>query len=79
MDWFIQNNLLPGAIELKQKYQLPYTIEQIMAGIHLEGKAGLEKKIKSNTLNTSTMAKNFKNATSNQYMDGFENGGYIYA
>lgn len=77
MDWFIQNDLLPGATELKQKYQLPYTIEQIMAGVHLEGKAGLEKKIKSNTLNTSTMAKNFKNATSNQYMNGFEHGGYI--
>jgi len=77
MDWFIQNDLLPGATELKQKYQLPYTIEQIMAGIHLEGKAGLEKKIKSNTLNTSTMAKNFKNATSNQYMNSFESGGYI--
>ena len=79
MDWFIQNDLLPGATELKQKYQLPYTIEQIMAGVHLEGKAGLEKKIKSNTLNTSTMAKNFKNATSNQYMNSFESGGYIYA
>ena len=79
MDWFIQNDLLPGAIELKQKYQLPYTIEQIMAGVHLEGKAGLEKKIKSNTLNTSTMAKNFKNATSDQYMNSFEHGGYIYA
>lgn len=77
MDWFIQNDLLPGATELKQKYQLPYTIEQIMAGVHLEGKAGLEKKIKSNTLNTSTMAKNFKNATSNQYMNSFEHGGYI--
>ena len=77
MDWFIQNDLLPGATELKQKYQLPYTIEQIMAGVHLEGKAGLEKKIKSNTLNTSTMAKNFKNATSDQYMNSFEHGGYI--
>lgn len=77
MDWFIQNDLLPGATKLKQRYQLPYTIEQIMAGVHLEGKAGLEKKIKSNTLNTSTMAKNFKNATSDQYMNSFEHGGYI--
>ena len=76
MDWFRDNKLLPQATELKQKYELPMSIDQIMAMTHLEGKAGLEKKIKSGTLKTSTMANNFKNASPLDYASKFKEGGY---
>jgi len=79
MDWFRDTKLLPQATELKQKYQLPMSIDQIMAMTHLEGKAGLEKKIKSGTLKTSTMANNFKNASPLDYASKFKEGGKIYA
>ncbi len=75
MDWFRDNKLLPQATELKQKYELPMSIDQIMAMTHLEGKAGLEKKIKSGTLKTSTMANNFKNASPLDYASKFKEGG----
>lgn len=79
MDWFRDNTLLPQATDLKQRYQLPMSIDQIMAMTHLEGKAGLEKKIKAGTLKTSTMANNFKNASPLDYASQFKNGGKIYA
>ena len=75
MDWFRDTKLLPQATELKQKYQLPFSIDQLMAMTHLEGKAGLEKKIKSGTLKTSTMANNFKNASPLDYASQFRDGG----
>ena len=83
MDWFRDNRLLPQATQVKQKYQVPMSIEQIMAGIHLEGmgsekkKNGFIGKYLSGQLNTSTMAGNFKNASTSNYMQGFEHGGYI--
>ncbi|HMT55201.1 MAG TPA: hypothetical protein PKC06_18245, partial [Saprospiraceae bacterium] len=61
MDWFRDNRLLPQATQVKQKYQVPMSIEQIMAGIHLEGmgsekkKNGFIGKYLSGQLNTSTM------------------------
>jgi len=79
MDWFRDNKLLPEATKLKQKYQLPLTLDQTMAMIHLEGLAGLEKKIKSGTLNSSTYAGNFKNASPLNYAQGFQHGGKILA
>lgn len=79
MDWFRDNTLLPQATDLKQRYQLPMSIDQIMAMTHLEGKAGLEKKIKAGTLKTSTMANNFKNASPLDYASQFGKGGKIYA
>ena len=79
MDWFRDNTLLPQATDLKQRYQLPMSIDQIMAMTHLEGKAGLEKKIKAGTLKTSTMANNFKNASPLDYASQFKQGGKIYA
>jgi hypothetical protein len=79
MDWFRDNTLLPQATDLKQRYQLPMSIDQIMAMTHLEGKAGLEKKIKAGTLKTSTMANNFKNASPLDYASKFKEGGKIYA
>ena len=79
MDWFRDNKLLPEATKLKQKYQLPLLLEQTMAMIHLEGAAGLEKKIKSGTLNSSTYAGNFKNASPLNYAQGFQHGGKILA
>ena len=83
MDWFRDNRLLPQATQVKQKYQVPMSIEQIMAGIHLEGmgsekkKNGFIGKYLSGQLNTSTMAGNFKNTSTSNYMQGFEHGGYI--
>lgn len=79
MDWFRDTQLLPQATQLKQRYQLPLSIEKVMAMIHLEGKAGLEKKIKAGTLKTSTMANNFKNASPLDYASQFKEGGKIYA
>lgn len=79
MNWFRDNKLLPEATKLKQKYQLPLSLEQTMAMIHLEGLAGLEKKIKSGTLNSSTYAGNFKNASPLNYAQGFQHGGKILA
>ena len=85
MDWFRDNRLLPQATQVKQKYQVPMSIEQIMAGIHLEGmgsekkKNGFIGKYLSGQLNTSTMAGNFKNASTSNYMQGFEHGGKILA
>ena len=79
MDWFRDTQLLPQATQLKQRYQLPLSIGKVMAMIHLEGKAGLEKKIKSGTLKTSTMANNFKNASPLDYASQFKEGGKIYA
>ena len=76
MDWFRDNKLLPEATKLKQKYQLPLSLEQTMAMIHLEGAAGLEKKIKSGTLNSSTYAGDFKNKSPLEYAQGFKYGGY---
>lgn len=83
MDWFRDNRLLPQATQVKQKYQVPMSIEQIMAGIHLEGmgsekkKNGFIGKYLSGQLNTSTMAGNFKNASTSNYMQGFEQGGEV--
>jgi hypothetical protein len=79
MDWFRDTQLLPQATELKQKYNVPLSIEQLMAMVHLEGKGGLEKKIKAGTLKTSTMANNFKNASPLDYASNFTYGGKIYA
>ena len=79
MDWFRDTQLLPQATELKQKYNVPLSVEQLMAMVHLEGKGGLEKKIKAGTLKTSTMAKNFKNASPLDYASNFRDGGKIYA
>jgi hypothetical protein len=79
MDWFRDTQLFPQATELKQKYDVPLSVEQLMAMVHLEGKGGLEKKIKSGTLKTSTMAKNFKNASPLDYASNFREGGKIYA
>ena len=79
MDWFRDTQLLPQATELKQKYNVPLSIEQLMAMVHLEGKGGLEKKIKAGTLKTSTMANNFKNASPLDYASNFAYGGKIYA
>lgn len=80
MDWHIANQLTPMATKLKQKYNLPYSLNQIMAMIHLEGEAGLEKKIKSGTMNTSTLADNsFKNPTPLSYASHFLQGGKVYA
>ena len=85
MDWFRDNQLLPQATKIKQQYQIPLSIEKIMAGIHLEGVGNKEKgkgflgKYFSGKLGESTMAGKFKNATTNTYMDKFENGGKIYA
>jgi hypothetical protein len=79
MDWFRDKQLLPQATELKQKYNIPLSIEQLMAMVHLEGKTGLEKKIKAGTLKTSTMANNFKNASPMDYASQFIYGGKIYA
>ena len=79
MDWFRDTQLLPQATQLKQRYQLPLSIGKVMAMIHLEGKAGLEKKIKAGTLSASTMANNFKNASPLDYASQFKEGGKIYA
>lgn len=85
MDWFRDNQLLPQATKIKQQYQIPLSIEKIMAGIHLEGVGSKEKgkgflgKYFSGKLGESTMAGKFKNATTNTYMDKFEDGGKIYA
>lgn len=83
MDWFRDNRLLPQATQVKQKYQVPMSIEQIMAGIHLEGmgsekkKNGFIGKYLSGQLKESTMAGKFKNTSTSNYMQGFEHGGYI--
>jgi len=83
MDWFRDNRLLPQATQVKQKYQVPMSIEQIMAGIHLEGmgsekkKNGFIGKYLSGQLKESTMAGKFKNTSTFNYMQGFEHGGYI--
>lgn len=81
MDWFRDTQLLPQATEVKQKYQIPMSIEEIMAGIHLEGKGSEKKgngfigKYLSGQLKKSTMAGSFKNASTSDYMSGFEHGG----
>ena len=75
MDWFRDTQLLPQATQLKQRYQLPLSIGKVMAMIHLEGKAGLEKKIKAGTLSASTMANNFKNASPLDYASNFKEVG----
>jgi len=80
MDWHISHQLTPIATKLKQKYDLPYSINQIMSMIHLEGEAGLEKKIKSGTMNNSTLANNsFKNPSPLGYASHFVQGGKVYA
>ncbi len=82
MDWYIQNDLMPKAVAAKQKYQMPFNVYQIMAGMHLEGE-GSEKKTSdgkprgfigkyiNGQLNKGTKANNFTNASTEDYMSLF--------
>lgn len=80
MDWYSENELLPKAVKLKQKYLLPMDNYQVMAMLHLEGESRLEKKLKTGALNTKTMAANsFQNPSPQQYAQGFKWGGKIKA
>lgn len=85
MDWHIQNNLMPTAIKLKQKYNMPFNIYQIMAGLHLEGEGkpykqgdkkpvGFLGKFMANQLDAATKAaNNFTNPSPQKYMSLFAN------
>lgn len=71
MDWYTQTELMPTAVKLKQELQLPFNLYQIMAGIHLEGEKNFIKKYKANQLSESTMAGNFKNMSTKDYIARF--------
>jgi len=88
MDWYTKNDLLPKATRLKQKYQIPMNVYEIMGALHLEGEQGFLKKYQSGQMNKSTMAGKFKNASTEQYSGAFSQfpeeqemryGGKLYA
>ncbi len=61
----------------KNKYSLPGSPKEIKNNLLIDGKEGFIQKLKSGSLDFSSMAGNFKNASTSNYMQGFEHGGYI--
>jgi len=61
----------------KNKYSLPGSPKEIKNNLLIDGKEGFIQKLKSGSLDFSSMAGNFKNASTSNYMQGFEQGGEV--